>query len=168
MDEALREDYRRLRTHPPIATALFYLAVLTRPLTRVDTLQVASRLKLAKDDAAMLEQTVRLRELEPGLSVKEMSPSELVHQLSDFQDTALELAARVTLPIITERIHLFRAQLRHVKPHLDGGDLKRLGVPAGPHYGEILELLRDQRLDGKMRTRQDEEAWVRNWLVEKG
>ncbi|HEY6042425.1 MAG TPA: hypothetical protein VIX58_09855, partial [Anaerolineae bacterium] len=168
IDEGISDQFRRLRADGPSVTALNYLAVLTRALSRVNTLEVASRLKLAKNDVLFLEQTGGLGEMERELSAREMSRSELVHRLADFQDAALEFTARVTAaPIVAERIRLYREQLAQIQPHLDGNDLKRLGVPPGPHYREILTLLRDQRLDGRIESQRDEESWVRKWEIEK-
>ena len=96
IDEGISDQFRRLRADGPGVTALDYLAVLTRALPRVNTLEVASRLKLAKSDVLFLEQTGGLGEMERELSAREMSRSELVHRLADFQDAALELTARVT------------------------------------------------------------------------
>ena len=46
------------------------------------------------------------------------------------------------------------------KPVLNGHDILAAGVPAGPLVGEILQELADARLDGKVRSREDEEAVV--------
>ncbi|MBA7700403.1 hypothetical protein ES703_109117 [subsurface metagenome] len=40
----------------------------------------------------------------------------------------------------------------------------RLGVVPGPHIRELLELLHEARLDGKITTKQDEEEVVKGWL----
>ena len=47
--------------------------------------------------------------------------------------------------------------LRVTRPLLNGNDLRRLGVPAGPVLGQILTALLDARLDGAVRSRADEE-----------
>lgn len=52
----------------------------------------------------------------------------------------------------------------HVRPHLSGRDLVRLGVPPGPAVGEILEGLRAAVLDGRIRTRAEEVAWLKRRL----
>ena len=40
--------------------------------------------------------------------------------------------------------------LRHVNPALTGEDLIKLGVPKGPKIKEVLQRLREARLDGKI------------------
>ena len=46
------------------------------------------------------------------------------------------------------------------KPVLNGHDVMAAGVPAGPLVGNILRELADARLDGKVRSTEDEEAVV--------
>ena len=54
---------------------------------------------------------------------------------------------------------------QHTRAELDGTALTQLGVPRGPVYGEILDQLRAGRLDGTIQSRDEEVAFVRNWLV---
>ena len=49
------------------------------------------------------------------------------------------------------------------KPLLGGSDLIEMGIPPGPRIKEILNKLLDTRLDGKVKTREDEEGMVREW-----
>jgi tRNA nucleotidyltransferase (CCA-adding enzyme) len=51
--------------------------------------------------------------------------------------------------------------MRHVNPTLTGEDLLKLGVPKGPKVKEVLQKLREARLDGKIDSRKDEEDMVR-------
>jgi tRNA nucleotidyltransferase (CCA-adding enzyme) len=55
--------------------------------------------------------------------------------------------------------HLMRGA--HLRPALAGRDLQALGIRPGPVYRAILDTLRDARLDGRVRTREDELALVR-------
>ena len=41
-----------------------------------------------------------------------------------------------------------------IPPLVSGDDIIRLGIPAGPHVREMLELVRDHQLDGKLLTRE--------------
>jgi hypothetical protein len=58
----------------------------------------------------------------------------------------------------------FLRTLRYVKPALTGDDLTQMGVAPGPQIKEILNLLHEARLDGKVTTKQGEEELVRGWL----
>ena len=51
-----------------------------------------------------------------------------------------------------------------VRVALNGHDLKRMGIPPGPVYKEILERLRAARLDGQAASYQDEVDLVGKWM----
>lgn len=55
----------------------------------------------------------------------------------------------------------YREEWRAIHAELTGNDLKKLGLPPGPRYKEILWALRAQRLDGKIETRAEEENFVK-------
>ncbi|MCJ7764043.1 MAG: hypothetical protein MUO90_02655, partial [Dehalococcoidales bacterium] len=64
-------------------------------------------------------------------------------------------------PIARQHIKLYLDKLRLVKPILTGDDLIKIGIPQGPRIKEVLNQLLDARLDGKVKTRQDEEKLVK-------
>jgi tRNA nucleotidyltransferase (CCA-adding enzyme) len=55
--------------------------------------------------------------------------------------------------------------LAHVRPALDGDDLKKLGVLRGPKIKETLQKLLEARLDGMVETKKDEENWVKEHIL---
>jgi len=55
----------------------------------------------------------------------------------------------------------YLGDLRDVRPMLRGADLIGLGLEPGPQFKEILGRLREARLNGEVRSREDEEAIVR-------
>ena len=59
------------------------------------------------------------------------------------------------------RVSKFITDYKSVRPVLTGKDLKALGLTPGPVYREILDALRDARLDGRVQTREDEIAFVK-------
>jgi tRNA nucleotidyltransferase/poly(A) polymerase len=50
------------------------------------------------------------------------------------------------------------------KPVLNGHDLMRLGAVAGPVLGQLSEEMYIAQLEGVLRTAEQAEQWVRNWL----
>ncbi len=62
-----------------------------------------------------------------------------------------------------ENFRKYIQEWRTVRPLLNGRDLMRLGVLPGPQVGVMLEALRDARLKGRIRTRREEKAFVRDW-----
>lgn len=60
-----------------------------------------------------------------------------------------------------KEISRYLIELRNVRPLLTGRDLKGMGIPPGPIYSAILDELLEERLRGKLKTREDELAHVR-------
>ena len=57
-------------------------------------------------------------------------------------------------------LQLFLTKLRYVRTSLDGEELKKLGIPAGPEMGRVLQVLHKAKLDGEVSTRADEKELV--------
>jgi tRNA nucleotidyltransferase (CCA-adding enzyme) len=76
----------------------------------------------------------------------------------------LELAALalVGTPAVRRHVAWF-GEAGRARVTLKGDDVIALGVPAGPDVAAVLEALRDARLDGEVRERGEEEAFVRTW-----
>ncbi len=55
----------------------------------------------------------------------------------------------------------YLTELRKVKTILKGDDLKNLGIQPGPLYSKILTMLLEERLRGHLKSREDEEKFVR-------
>jgi len=55
-------------------------------------------------------------------------------------------------------------RLRHIKTSLKGKDLKNFGLQPGPIYREILEAVLDGKLNGRIKTRGEELAFVKNYV----
>jgi tRNA nucleotidyltransferase (CCA-adding enzyme) len=62
------------------------------------------------------------------------------------------------------RIEWFLGQGRGARPLSSGDDVVAAGVPRGTRVGQALGLLRDLRLDGRVRTKDDEDAAVADWI----
>jgi hypothetical protein len=62
----------------------------------------------------------------------------------------------------TGRAHLtaFLRRWRDLGPLLGGDDLQRLGLPAGPALGELLEELRVAQVSGRLRRRAGALRWA--------
>ncbi|MCP4108775.1 MAG: CBS domain-containing protein [Desulfobacteraceae bacterium] len=65
---------------------------------------------------------------------------------------------------IKEAISNYFTQLRHVTTSVRGEDLKKMGLPPGPVYREILDAVLCAKLNGKVKTRNDELNFVRNYV----
>ncbi|MBA7665045.1 A-adding tRNA nucleotidyltransferase [subsurface metagenome] len=143
---------------PPVG---LYLALLTYPLTSDENEHLISRLRLPKLTAQVIRDTASIKAKLPSLANPELTPSRiyrLLHSHSPLAITANSLAS--DSPIARQHIQLFLDKLRYIKPALTGNDLKRMGIAAGPRIKEILQLLLEARLDGKVTNKKDEEGLV--------
>ena len=63
-----------------------------------------------------------------------------------------------------EAISRYLTDLRNVKTILRGNDLKKMGIPPGPVYTKVLQELLDAKLRGGVKSREDEEEFVKRAL----
>jgi len=167
-DDWLMETFAlaRERTLPDtFPHAELYLALLCYRLAPEETEKLISYLHLPKVAARALRETVELKEKIKELSAHGLPPSQiygLVHGYGMTALTANSLAAGSATA--AEHIELYTNVLRYVNPALGGNDLKNMGVPAGPEIKEIVQKLREARLDGKITSRIEEEAMVRLFI----
>jgi tRNA nucleotidyltransferase (CCA-adding enzyme) len=143
-----------------------YWGALTYRLSPEVDAQLVDRLALRGETQRLVEALDRLRRVEPDLSRPGLRPSEIARLLDPVSVAALVLGEAVLLddPLAIERVGMYLAAWRAVKPELDGNDLRAMGIARGPIYGEIMRVLRAARLDGEIRTREDEQALVATLL----
>ncbi len=99
------------------------------------------------------------REIKPSLvylTIKEI-PVEFV----------LYLMAKLS-PYKKRWLSRYFTQWRQIKPILTGNDLKAMGLKPGPIFKTILEELLKARLDGKVKTEEDEKKLVKKFLKRSG
>lgn len=58
----------------------------------------------------------------------------------------------------------YQTRWKNLKIFTDGERLRNLGVPVGPKYRKLLQILRDAWLDGKIHTQAEEEQYLLNLL----
>jgi tRNA nucleotidyltransferase (CCA-adding enzyme) len=68
--------------------------------------------------------------------------------------------------VMHQHVQQYLTAWRHIRPDLTGDDLKRLGVPQGPHIGRLLARVLAAKLDGEVTSLEAEEALVRSALVQ--
>lgn len=73
----------------------------------------------------------------------------------------LSMMASTTSADVKKFLSLYITQLQNVRTMLNGKDLQRLGVPAGPRIRELLDMLLTARLNNEVLSREDEERLVR-------
>jgi tRNA nucleotidyltransferase (CCA-adding enzyme) len=143
-----------------------YLVLLCYRLTLEEVEKLILFLRLPEATARVLRETLAVRGKINELSVTGLAPGQIYDLVHGYSMTAL-MASSLAAGSVTaaEHIELYLNVLRHVKPALDGDDLKKMGVPEGPQIKEILQKLREARLDGKVMRREDEVEMVKGWIT---
>jgi len=157
--------FRRLRRlAPQAAWPLAYLALLASPLSPEQARALASRLSLARREAeAVIGMAEALAAL-PLLEDRGALPSRLTVALGPLPEPCLwALSALARHPLARERVLRYLGRWRHVRPALRAPELEAMGVPR-PLLRAALSLLRQARLDGRVRSARGERRLIRRWL----
>jgi tRNA nucleotidyltransferase (CCA-adding enzyme) len=143
-----------------------YLALLTLDLPRSDLEALAARLKIYRDDLALLRQVAELREREQALDEPDLSNREIHALLHHSSSPALLVMWLSTASAwARQRLWLYEIELRHIQPMVDGDYLKGLGLRPSPLFKKLLNAVRDARLDGEIHTLAEEQALVARMLA---
>ena len=157
----LGNKYQQARSvsTPPMT---LHFALLTYRFGNEETEDFIARLRIPGKTATVIRDTFRLKEKLPSLSGPELSPSSIHRLLQGYSPTAILACAIASDPMtVRERLHLYLNKLRHVRTSLDGEALRQMGMPPGPPLGEMLRILHEARLDGRLKTREEETEFVR-------
>ncbi len=144
-----------------------YLALLLYRLKREEAEKVISYLHLRKATARVVRDALTLRDSLEPLSIPEWTPGEVYAYLISYDPEAVKANLAACRPaMVRERLEVFLRSLRHVRPVLDGEELKRMGVPQGPEMKVVLDRLLEARLEGTVSDPEDERELVARWLTE--
>lgn len=153
-----RQTQKQTSVHP------LYLCLLIYNLTNEENEQFLSRFNFPNKLAQAIRHTLILKAHLPVLSKADLKPSDIYHQLKTYVPQAIQANALASeSPEISQRLELYLAKLRYVKPVSSGEDLKRMGVPSGPQLGQVLKTIHEAKLNGEVQTRKDEERLVHDW-----
>lgn len=120
------------------------------------------RLALTGRQEAAVRGLLALREQEALLARTSLRPSEAALLLAPHAPAAIEAFALIAgRPRAAQRARRYLQEWRYVRPRLNGRDVEALGVPHGPQVGAALASLREARLDGRTKSREDEVALLR-------
>ncbi len=98
---------------------------------------------------------------------QQIQRSDVYHWLTGLPvEVLLYLMSRTRSEEVKRCISLYFTQLQNIRCFITGEDLKALGVPEGPRFREILDVVLDARLNGLAATREDELRIARERLAE--
>jgi tRNA nucleotidyltransferase (CCA-adding enzyme) len=165
-DDWLAEKFEaaRQRCQPDMPHPDLYLSLLCYRLTPHDLENLTKYLHLPKASVQVVEDTLSVKEKTKELKSPGLAPSKIYEILYGYHLIAyVANAIGADSATAAEHIELYLNVLRHIKPVLSGEDIKKLGVKQGPKIKEILAKLREERLDGKIGSKKEEEEWVRKY-----
>jgi len=163
----LAEKFERARqlSSPALPPVGLYLALLAYPLTDEENEHLILHLRLPKSLAQTLRDSNSLKAKLQSLADPELTPSRIYHLLHGYSPPAIIAnSLACDSPLACQHIQLFLNKLRYVKSALTGNDLKKMGIAPGPRIKEILNLLHEARLDGRVTSKRGEVDLVRGWL----
>ena len=146
---------RRLKK--PTQLPLLYFCLLIYSFSETGVEQFLARLNIPAKLSRAMRDTLRLKTKLPLLDKSSLKPSEIYYLLREYEPAAIQANAIASEPSMAHRyLQLFLTKLRYVRTSLDGEELKRLGISAGPEMGRVLQILHKAKLDGEVRTKADE------------
>ncbi|MBN1976647.1 MAG: CBS domain-containing protein [Anaerolineae bacterium] len=150
----------------PEDDAFLHLAMLVYRLDEEQLEAFAKRLKIKRDDADDLRLLPGLRATLPRVE-RARRPSAVDRLLQPFPARVLA-AAWVAAGSRRQQGQVLRCQTewRLVEPEITGDGLKAMGLRPSPLFGQLLSALREARLDGKVSTREEEEAMLQKLLAD--
>ncbi len=159
----------------PIDRQIAYLMALLMGSSQKVVEGVIERLMLSNEQARKVRSGgTRLKIVAQLLAgLRSLKRSEVYFLLNGLPDEALLVClARIdgqaaALARIKRRMREYLMELSRVKPSLRGDDLLAMGVEAGPQIGALLAELLEAKLDGVVKGRAGERAFVRARLAGK-
>ena len=143
---------------------LIYLIALFDQLNYKETLETCHKFVFNKGDIKRILSYKRaspriLRVLSKRNPLKPSHIFKLLEPMS-YEVILLSLAKSKT-KITEERISDFFTKYNGMRLNITGRDLKRIGLESGPQFKEILNKALYEKIDGKVKTKEDELEFVR-------
>ncbi|BBO88646.1 CBS domain-containing protein [Desulfosarcina ovata] len=140
-----------------------YFMVLLRHCDLKTTHEICSHLTVAPRHAKMFTETrigvgKQLMSLERR---KRITHAEIFNLLKGFKtEVILYMMASTQSESAKKRISLYHTQLRNVTITITGKDLLAMGLKPGPLFSRTLQAVLDAKLNGQIKTREDEFTFI--------
>ena len=150
----------------------YYLLGFVDHVGLKDVGELAGKLELSETMRKKLENDVdKTRKVMAkfGAAIRTMKKSELYRELEILSlEARLFTMAKAQSDDMKKAISNFITYADTFKPFLSGKNLKQMGVKEGPVFGEILDALKDAKIDLALTTREQEIAFVHQYIHERG
>lgn len=142
---------------------LLYFIALLDPLSSTEARHLIKKLALRRGEEKRL---LDYKKFGPrairALQKKTIAPSSIFGHLEPLSyEVILLLMAKANSAVFRKRVDDFFRHYNGIRHSVSGKDLSELGMIPGPCYAKVLRALLDAKLDGKVRSRAEEIAFVR-------
>jgi len=143
-----------------------YFLVLISHVNRAEAGQICRRFELSPRLRKMLiEEREQAERSLNGIGAGPVANATLYRRLDGFKtELILYMMAVTGQQAAKKAISLYFTSLRHVTTTLAGEDLIRLGLKPGPIFKEVLQAVLDAKLNGQVKTPEDEINYARNYV----
>ena len=170
MDTVLK--WYRLLYKGKLNQTLYYLLGLVDYASLRNADELAGKLELSETMRKKLVNDVdKTRKLMAkfGGVIRTMKKSEIYRELETLSlEARLFTMAKAQSDDMKKAISNFITYADSFKPLLSGKNLKQMGVEEGPVFGEILDALKDAKIDLGLATKEQEIAFVHQYIHERG
>lgn len=170
--QAIYKWYELLYQGRPVDKVQYYLLGLVEHMDPGEVLEFCKKLEVTeKVRKKTVENTERLREVLARLmtGIPVMKKSKIYRILEPLsKEVMLFIMAKTRSEEIKKSISNYITYGDSFRPLTTGTDLKKMGIQEGPVYKEILEKLKDAKVDMNLKTKEEESHFVDIYLMEKG
>jgi tRNA nucleotidyltransferase (CCA-adding enzyme) len=125
-------------------------------------------MRFRREDAEALMQCLeRVPGVIAALTDRERPPSEVVDFLDPLSREALAYLYVLGGPSMRRLVERYVKTWKHTSPEISGHDLAVLGLKPSRAYAEILSRVRAEKLDGKVKGREEELALAKRLVRER-
>lgn len=131
--------------------------------------EVCQRLSIPK----RIEEKIRVTKSEAAstllkLDNKGLKASEIYNVLSPIPtETIILMIAKTEKNTVKKHISMYLTELKKIKTSVTGEDLLRMGISPGPDYRQILNKVLEEKLNGRLKTRDEEINYIKEILLSK-
>ncbi len=146
--------------------AVYFLALISQFDMKTSE-EICKRLELApRYTSIMLKERLKADKSLVALERKQqISNGKLYKELYGIKtEIILYMMAVTKHKRVKQSISHFFTKLKHIKPSIRGKDLLIKGIKPGPIYREVLQAVLDAKLNGELKTKQDELNFVRRYV----
>ncbi len=160
-----REVYWFKRTYPRrrrLDSWLIYFMAMLESLDAPAVKKIAKKFALSRGETKRLLTAKNIKPVARQLSMLNIRPSRVYHLLEPLSyEVIIMLRVKYRNKKLLRYIEVFFTTYNGMRIRISGDDLKSLGLKPGPRYQKIFRKILDARLNGSVKSREEEIALVR-------